>query len=115
MNANIVFVQCCLTLNRFIYNVHHAIFFQLYFEQKLQEIQRHTCSQEKSIQNLMAAKEVFMKEMYHCEQYTDKSQLKAQYSIKKELEAMKTRLVSKNQQDELENIKRCLQQSFSVG
>lgn len=88
---------------------------ELYFEKKLQEIQRHTCSQEKSIHNLMAAKEVFMEEMHHCEKYTDKSQLKAQYSIKKELEAMKTRLVSKNQQDELENIKRCLQQSFSVG
>lgn len=87
----------------------------LYFEKKLQEIQRHTCSQEKSIHNLMAAKEVFMEEMHHCEKCTDKSQLKAQYSIKKELEAMKTRLVSKNQQDELENIKRCLQQSFSVG
>lgn len=28
-----------------------------------------------SIHNLMAAKEVFMEEMHHCEKYTDKSQV----------------------------------------
>ncbi|XP_062612315.1 synaptonemal complex protein 2-like [Saccostrea cucullata] len=84
----------------------------MYFEEKLKEIQRHTYSQETSIQNMVAAKEKFVKQMHHSEQCADKSQFKVKNSIKKELNTLKTKLISKNQQEELDNIKHCLQRSL---
>ncbi|XP_061175567.1 synaptonemal complex protein 2-like [Saccostrea echinata] len=84
----------------------------VYFEEKLKEIQRHTNSQETSIQNMVAAKEIFVKQMHHSEECADKSQFKVKNSIKKELNTLKTKLISKNQQEELDNIKHCLQRSL---